>query len=100
MSSSPATDSFQLHRIAIGLHWLIAFAIAATFALGLYMHELPLSPQKLKLYSWHKWAGVSIFLFVVLRLGWRLAIARRHCRRRCRPGSAWPPRPRTSCSTC
>jgi cytochrome b561 len=24
------------------------------------------------LYSWHKWAGVTIFLFVVLRLGWRL----------------------------
>ena len=58
--------------IAIGLHWLIALAIAGSFALGLYMHELPLSPQKLKLYSWHKWAGVSIFLFVVLRLGWRL----------------------------
>ena len=58
---------------AIGLHWLIGIAIVGTFALGLYMHELPLSPQKLKLYSWHKWAGVSIFLCVVLRLGWRLA---------------------------
>ncbi|MBK9020642.1 MAG: cytochrome b [Sulfuritalea sp.] len=57
---------------AIGLHWLIALAIAGSFALGLYMHELPLSPQKLKLYSWHKWAGVTIFLFVLLRLTWRL----------------------------
>jgi cytochrome b561 len=74
MSSSPATDTRNSYgHVAIGLHWLIAFAILATFALGLYMHELPLSPQKLKLYSWHKWAGVSIFLFVVLRLGWRLA---------------------------
>ena len=74
MSSSPATDTPNSYdQIAIGLHWLIAFAILATFALGLYMHELPLSPQKLKLYSWHKWAGVSIFLCVVLRLGWRLA---------------------------
>jgi cytochrome b561 len=59
-------------HFAIGLHWLIAFAIVGTFALGLYMHELPLSPQKLKLYSWHKWAGVTIFMCVVLRLGWRL----------------------------
>ena len=59
--------------VAIGLHWLIAFAIVGTFALGLYMHELPLSPQKLKLYSWHKWVGVTIFLCVVLRLGWRLS---------------------------
>lgn len=57
---------------AIGLHWLIALAIAATFALGLYMHELPLSPTKLELYSWHKWAGVSIFMLVIVRLGWRL----------------------------
>ena len=73
MSSSPATDTRNSYgHVAIGLHWLIAFAILATFALGLYMHELPLSPQKLKLYSWHKWAGVSIFLCVVLRLGWRL----------------------------
>ncbi len=74
MPPSPATDTPTSYgQIAIGLHWLIAFGIIATFALGLYMHELPLSPQKLKLYSWHKWAGVSIFLFVVLRLGWRLA---------------------------
>jgi len=60
-------------RTAISLHWLVALAIAGTFALGLYMHELPLSPQKLKFYAWHKWAGVTIFLLVVLRLGWRHA---------------------------
>ena len=29
---------------AISLHWLIAIGIAGTFSLGLYMHELPLSP--------------------------------------------------------
>jgi cytochrome b561 len=43
MPSSPATDIRNSYgRVAIGLHWLIAFAILATFALGLYMHELPL----------------------------------------------------------
>jgi cytochrome b561 len=74
MSANPATGSPSNYgHVAIGLHWLIGFAIVATFALGLYMHELPLSPQKLKFYSWHKWAGVTIFLFVLLRLGWRLA---------------------------
>lgn len=56
---------------AIRLHWLIAILIVATFCVGLYMHELPLSPQKLKIYSWHKWAGVSVFLLAVLRLAWR-----------------------------
>ncbi len=58
--------------LAIGFHWLIAIAITGSFALGLYMADLPLSPQKLRLYSWHKWAGVTIFLCVMLRLGWRL----------------------------
>jgi len=75
MTSPPTTSPASGTRftgVAIGLHWLIAVAIIGTFALGLYMHELPLSPQKLKLYSWHKWAGVTIFLCVLLRLLWRL----------------------------
>jgi cytochrome b561 len=59
--------------VAIGLHWLIAIAIAGAFAVGLYMSDLPLSPQKLKIYSWHKWAGVTIFSCVLLRLAWRLS---------------------------
>ncbi len=60
-------------RTAIGLHWVIAITIVATFGLGLYMQDLPFSPDKLKLYSWHKWAGVSIFLLVLLRVIWRLS---------------------------
>ena len=59
-------------RTAIALHWLIAIAIVATFGVGLIMHDLALSPFKLKIYSWHKWAGVTIFLLVLFRLGWRL----------------------------
>lgn len=57
--------------VAIALHWLVAIVIVCNFALGVYMHELPLSPWKLKIYSWHKWAGVSVFLLVALRLAWR-----------------------------
>jgi cytochrome b561 len=70
--NSPARLASGYTHTAIALHWVIAFALVGTFGLGLYMHELPLSPQKLKLYSWHKWAGVTIFLFVILRLVWRL----------------------------
>jgi cytochrome b561 len=58
--------------VAIALHWIIAAAILCTFALGLYMHELPLSPTKLKLYSYHKWIGVTIFVLVLFRLLWRV----------------------------
>jgi cytochrome b561 len=74
MTPSPAPDTGGSYtRVAIGLHWLVAVAILGSFSVGLYMVGLPLSPQKLRLYSWHKWAGVTIFLCVVLRLGWRLA---------------------------
>lgn len=58
-------------RTAVALHWLIALLIVGTFCVGLYMHDLPLSPQKLKIYSWHKWAGVTIFLLAAIRLAWR-----------------------------
>jgi cytochrome b561 len=56
---------------AIVLHWLVALLIFVAFPLGVYMHDLPLSPRKLQLYSYHKWIGVSIFLLVGLRLAWR-----------------------------
>ena len=56
---------------AISLHWLMAILILVSFSVGLYMSGLALSPTKLKLYSWHKWAGVTIFLLAVFRLAWR-----------------------------
>jgi len=58
-------------RTAVSLHWLIAILIFTTFPLGVYMHDLPLSPDKLRLYSWHKWIGVTIFLLAVVRVSWR-----------------------------
>lgn len=63
----------QYTRTAQMIHWLMAILLAGLLALGFYMHDLPLSPEKLKLYSWHKWAGVSAFLLVWLRLLWRVA---------------------------
>ncbi|HEU0282828.1 MAG TPA: cytochrome b [Gallionella sp.] len=58
-------------RTAITLHWAIALLIFAAFPLGVYMHDLPLSPGKLRLYSYHKWIGVTIFVLAVLRISWR-----------------------------
>lgn len=57
---------------AISLHWLIFVLIACSFPLAVYMVDLPLSPQKLTYFSWHKWLGVSIFLLAIARLAWRL----------------------------
>lgn len=58
---------------AIALHWLMAIGLIGLFAFGLYMANLPLSPEKLRFYSWHKWAGVILFLLVFVRLAWRVA---------------------------
>lgn len=61
--------------IAITLHWLLAAAIAASMCVGIFMVELQASPLKLKLYNWHKWAGVTILALSLLRLAWRLTHA-------------------------
>lgn len=58
---------------AKALHWVIALIIFGLLGLGFYMTDLALSPTKLKLYSWHKWAGVTVFALVVVRLAWRAA---------------------------
>ena len=59
-------------KTAKSLHWLMAILLFGLLALGFYMHDLPLSPQKLQLFSWHKWAGVTAFLLVLIRLAWRI----------------------------
>lgn len=58
---------------ARALHWLMAVMLIGMLLLGFYMQNLPLSPQKLQIYSWHKWAGVTIFVLALLRLVWRIA---------------------------
>ncbi|MEN9317021.1 MAG: hypothetical protein RIS35_3414 [Pseudomonadota bacterium] len=57
--------------IAKVLHWTMALMLPPILALGFYMRDLPFSPQKLQFYAWHKWAGVTVFLLVLVRLGWR-----------------------------
>ena len=64
-------DEARYTRIAIALHWAIAALILCTFPLGLYMADLPLSPHKLRVYSYHKWIGVTVFGLAALRLAWR-----------------------------
>ena len=59
-------------NVAIAFHWLIALMIIGAFTMGLVMTELSLSPTRLKFYSWHKWAGVTILGLASLRLLWRL----------------------------
>lgn len=66
----PAPDRYT--ATAVTLHWVLALGLLGMLALGLYMTGLPMSPSRLKLYNWHKWAGIVILALSALRLLWRL----------------------------
>jgi len=66
------TSAMRYSTPAIVLHWLVALLIFVAFPLGLYMADLPLSPEKLQLFSYHKWIGVTVFMLAGLRVVWRL----------------------------
>lgn len=68
MTSKPAYT-----RTAIFLHWLMAMLVLVAFPVGVIMHDMAFSPDKLRLMSYHKWIGVTIFLLLVVRLVWRFA---------------------------
>jgi cytochrome b561 len=68
----PPPASPRYTAVAIALHWLLAAALAASLAVGLFMTELPASPLKLRLTNWHQWAGITILALSLLRLAWRL----------------------------
>src|SRR5690242_8956655 len=58
---------------AIAMHWVLAVVIVCTFVIGLTMVDLPLSPQRLRLFNWHKWLGASVLVLSAARLAWRAA---------------------------
>ena len=73
ISSSGTTQvGSRYTALAVVLHWLLALAIVGMFVVGVYMADLPFSPLRLKLYNWHKWAGMTFLALTVLRLVWRI----------------------------
>lgn len=70
--NSSHTTSIRFGNTAIALHWLIALLIFGGWGLGYYMTDLKLSPVKLKLYSWHKWIGITVLMLACLRAAWRV----------------------------
>ena len=58
-------------RTAIILHWVTALIIAGAFPVGLLMGDMPISPLRIKVFVWHKWAGITVLLLSSLRLMWR-----------------------------
>ena len=60
-------------RMAIVLHWLTLLLIACGFSLGRWMVDLPIAPQTVRIYAYHKWIGITVFLLTLARLAWRFA---------------------------
>lgn len=74
-ASSPAMQPLAVPSYtgtAKTLHWLIALLITGGFALGAFMVDLRMSPTKLKLFSYHKWIGITVLALALARLAWRL----------------------------
>ena len=67
-----SSQKSRYSTVAIVFHWLLGISIFAMFAIGIYMSDLPFSPTRLKLYNYHKWAGITFLALSVLRLVWRL----------------------------
>ncbi|GAL15525.1 cytochrome B561 [Vibrio astriarenae] len=65
-------NSRSLSLPTIFLHWIIAIAFIGVFALGLYMVDLPRSPDKFQLYDIHKSIGFLILLVAIIRIIWRV----------------------------
>ncbi len=62
-------------RTAVALHGVMAVLIVTGFCIGLFMADLALSPLKLRLFSYHKWIGVSVWALLLPRIAWRMSHA-------------------------
>lgn len=58
--------------VAQTLHWLIVALVIVQFISGIEAHGLPVSLERLILLARHKSIGISIFVLMLLRLGWRI----------------------------
>jgi cytochrome b561 len=53
-------------------HWVTAVLLLLLFGLGLSMTRWVADANKLRVYSWHEWVGVTVFGITAFRLWWRL----------------------------
>jgi cytochrome b561 len=54
-----------------GLHWAMAFLVISVLVVIEVKGELPKGELRRQLMSWHKQAGVAVFLLIWARLWWR-----------------------------
>lgn len=59
-------------RVAMFFHWVTVALVAALFAIGWHMVDLPKGPARGAAFALHKSIGMTVFLLTVLRFAWRL----------------------------
>jgi cytochrome b561 len=59
-------------RTARALHWITAVLLLILFGLGVSMTRWVPDEQKIRVYSWHEWVGLTVFALTAVRLWWRL----------------------------
>jgi cytochrome b561 len=52
-------------------HWLISISVIALLCVGFYMHGLPNTPDKIKIYALHKSFGLTVLVLMTMRFVWR-----------------------------
>ena len=59
--------------VSIVFHWVMAILLITLLALGLYMTSLPINPDTIELYGWHKELGMLVLMLVIARSIWRVS---------------------------
>lgn len=68
--AAPATGGYT--RTAVALHWTVAGLVITLLAVGWIMTNMPASPTKLHIVTWHKWGGITVLALFFVRALWRL----------------------------
>lgn len=58
--------------VTMSLHWMIALAVVAAYAIGLVREELPKGDFRVWLLTLHISIGVLVLALTVVRVGWRM----------------------------
>ena len=61
----------QFTPVTIGLHWIIAITMIVMLVFGLYLENLPRSPEKGELIGIHKSIGALVLVLALVRIYWR-----------------------------
>ncbi len=70
-AATPLSPPSRYSAVAITLHWIIALLILDNIVIGLRMESLK-GLDKFVVFQWHKSIGLTVLLFSLARLAWRL----------------------------